>query len=140
MQDPPASRMTHNNSWLFCGALLGGLSVTLGSFGAHWLKAHLEKIHQTDNWETAVRYCLFHAIVLLIVGIAHQIESFANVRVWLSRAGWCFLFGTLLFSGCLAVLALSGIKILGAVVPIGGGLLIAGWLCMAYVGWSHKTT
>lgn len=51
-----------------------------------------------------------------------------------------FSFGTLLFSGCLAVLALSGIKILGAVVPIGGGLLIAGWLCMAYAGWSHKTT
>ena len=132
--------MTHKNLWVFCGALLGGFSVTLGSFGAHLLKTHLDRIDQTANWETAVRYCLFHAIVLLIVGIAHQIESFANVQVWLSRAGWCFLFGTLLFSGCLAVLALSGIKILGAVVPVGGSLLIAGWLCMAYAGWSHKNS
>ena len=61
-----------------------------------------------------------------------------GVMLAFAGAGWCFLVGTAIFSGCLFALALSGIKILGAVVPIGGVLLIAGWMLLAYAGW-HAT-
>ncbi|MFM8705586.1 MAG: DUF423 domain-containing protein, partial [Planctomycetia bacterium] len=56
--------------FLFSGALLGGLGVAAGSFGAHGLKALLDATGRADNWETAVRYCLFHALALLVIAVA----------------------------------------------------------------------
>ena len=114
-------------SFFLAGALLGGLGVAAGAFGAHGLKAHFEANGQAANWETAVRYCLFHAVALLVVAVAAGMPAAAPCRGLLRLAGICFTSGTLVFSGLLAVLALTGIRILGAVVPIGGVLLIAGW-------------
>jgi uncharacterized membrane protein YgdD (TMEM256/DUF423 family) len=113
--------------FLVSGGLLGGLGVAAGSFGAHGLKSLLEATGRGDNWETAVRYCLYHALVMLIVAVASALPQATQVRGLLQAAGWCFLVGTLIFSGCLAALALSGAKILGAVVPIGGVLFLLGW-------------
>ena len=114
---------------LIAGAVIGGLSVAGGAFGAHGLKTVLEASGQTGNWETAARYAMVHALALVAVGL------FATVRPaaagLLVPAAWCFILGTAIFSGCLAALALSGVRILGAVVPIGGVLLIAGWALMA---------
>ena len=121
--------------WLICGATLAGVAVAAGSFGAHALKGILEANAQAANWETAVRYCLFHAIALLIVGLALALPQPAFGRSMLTAAGLCFLVGTLVFSGCLASLALSGIKILGAIVPIGGALMLLGWACLAIAGY-----
>ena len=113
--------------WFLAGSLLGGIGVAAGAFGAHGLKAHFEANGQAANWETAVRYGLFHAVVLLVVAVASALPATAVCRRRLWVSGACFLSGTLIFSGLLAVLAFTGLKILGAVVPIGGVLLIAGW-------------
>jgi len=113
--------------WFLAGSLLGGIGVAAGAFGAHGLKAHFETNGQAANWETAVRYGLFHALVLLVVAVASALPATAVCCRRLQSAGVCFLSGTLIFSGLLAILALTGLKILGAVVPIGGVLLIAGW-------------
>ena len=113
---------------IVAGAILGGLSVAGGAFGAHGLKALLEAGGQTDNWETAFRYSLVHALALVAVGLLAAIRP---ATPGLATAAWCFLAGTVIFSGCLATLAVTGVKPLGAIVPIGGVLLIAGWARLA---------
>lgn len=116
---------------LFSGAVLGGLGVAAGSFGAHGLKAILDATGRADNWETAVRYCLYHALTILIVAVVSALPQSTPSRGLLQAAGWCFLVGTLIFSGCLAALALSGVRMLGAIVPIGGALFLVGWALLA---------
>ena len=116
---------------LTAAGLLGGAAVAAGAFGAHGLKSLLDARGQAANWETASRYALAHALALAIVGVWSQVRPAAL----LGAAGWCLLAGTMIFSGCLFVLALSGMKWLGAIVPIGGGLLIAGWALLAVAGW-----
>lgn len=113
--------------FLFSGGVLAGLGVAAGSFGAHGLKALLEATGRSDNWETAVRYCLYHALAIMVLAVASALPQTAHVRALLQAAGWCFLAGTLIFSGFLAALALSGVRILGAIVPIGGVLFLVGW-------------
>lgn len=120
---------------LVAGAGLAGIAVAAGAFGAHGLKATLAASGQAENWETACRYAMYHALALLAVGLLAALRPAAAPT--LSVAAGCFLGGTLIFSGCLAVLALSGIKILGAVVPIGGVLMIAGWALVALAAWRH---
>lgn len=124
--------------WIICGSVLGFLGVAAGSFGAHGLKVLLEANGQSANWETAVRYCLFHAIALVLVGIFAGLPQASAARGLVSTAGWSFLVGTVIFSGMLAALALSGVKILGAIVPIGGVLLLVGWACLAVAAWMSK--
>jgi uncharacterized membrane protein YgdD (TMEM256/DUF423 family) len=119
------------NFFLFTGAVLGGLGVAAGSFGAHSLKAMFDATGRADNWETAVRYCLYHALAILIVAGVSAMPQAASVRGLLHAAGWCFLLGTMIFSGFLAALALSGVRVLGAVVPIGGVLFLVGWTLLA---------
>ena len=114
---------------LFCiaGALLGFIGVAAGSFGAHGLKALLEANGQAANWETGVRYCLFHAVaVLAICGLATSNNSSVALGLLTAAAG-CFVVGVLIFSGFLSILALTGLRWLGAIVPIGGVLLLVGW-------------
>ena len=120
--------------FLTAGALLGGLAVAAGAFGAHGLKAFLEAHGQAANWETAARYALFHALATVAVGTLAAVRPAPG----LTAAGWCFLVGTAIFSGCLFALALSGVKLLGAVVPIGGALLIVGWCLLASAGWRAR--
>jgi uncharacterized membrane protein YgdD (TMEM256/DUF423 family) len=118
---------------LFCvfGALLGFIGVAAGSFGAHGLKDLLEANGHAANWETAVRYCLFHAVVLVaICSLANGSEN-GGLTTLLTVAAGCFVAGVLIFSGCLGVLALTDIRILGAIVPIGGVLLLIGWVALA---------
>ena len=126
--------------WLLSGSVLGFLGVAAGSFGAHGLKALLEANGQSANWETAVRYCLYHALVLVLVGVLAGLPQAGAARGLLSTAGWAFLLGTLVFSGFLSALALSGVKVLGAIVPIGGVLLLVGWACLAAAGWAWGTS
>lgn len=119
------------NFWIFCGALLGGIAVAAGSFGAHGLKELLEANGQSANWETGVRYAMYHALAIVAVGVITSLPTAMAARGSLAIAGWCFLLGSCIFSGFLLALALSGIRILGAIVPIGGVLLIAGWAALA---------
>ncbi|QIL75399.1 DUF423 domain-containing protein [Hymenobacter sp. HDW8] len=106
-------------------ALLGALGVGIGAFGAHGLRKMLEETGRFDTFETAVRYQFYHTLALLAVGILLAMRP--DIR-GLSLTAWLFLGGILLFSGSLYTLCFTGIIKMGAVAPIGGLLLIAGWL------------
>lgn len=120
------------------GALLGFIGVAAGSFGAHGLKDLLEANGQAANWETAVRYCLFHAVVLVAIAGLAATPGASPASGLLTVAAGCFVTGVLIFSGFLGVLALTGIRILGAIVPIGGVLLLVGWAALAAAIWRLK--
>ncbi|MDR3633954.1 MAG: DUF423 domain-containing protein [Isosphaeraceae bacterium] len=116
------------SAWLRLAAVLGGLAVALGAFGAHGLKGKLEALQTTAIYHTAVQYHFYHALALLAVGlVALQGRSGPALVI----AGWSFTVGVLIFSGTLYALALSGIKWLGAITPIGGVALIFGWVALA---------
>jgi uncharacterized membrane protein YgdD (TMEM256/DUF423 family) len=117
------------------GALVGAASVAAGAFGAHALKATLEASGQTANWETAFRYALVHAVAVVAAGLLAQQTPGQASRSLAIAAAACLLVGTGIFSGCLAALALSGMRLLGAIVPIGGTLLIIGWGLLAAAAW-----
>ncbi|MCC2546703.1 DUF423 domain-containing protein [Hymenobacter sp. BT175] len=108
-------------------ALLGGLGVGIGAFGAHGLRKMLEASGRFETFETAVRYQFYHALALLAIGILYLLRP--ELRT-LGGAAWCWLGGVLLFSGSLYLLCFTGITKLGAVAPIGGLLLIGGWICV----------
>jgi uncharacterized membrane protein YgdD (TMEM256/DUF423 family) len=112
------------------GALSAGLGVALGAFGAHALKARLTP-DMLAVWETGVRYQLVHALALLAVAWAATRWPGAAVNT----SGWLFVAGTLLFSGSLYVLSLTGVRWLGAVTPLGGAAWLAAWLCLAWGAW-----
>ena len=101
-------------------AALGFLGVGLGAFGAHALKGHFEENGNEAIWQTAVFYHLMHAIVLLVLALT----PLGLRRV----AYWCFVSGILIFSGSLYVLAVTGVAAVGALTPLGGLLLMAGWV------------
>ena len=115
---------------IVAGSLLGAISVAAGAFGAHGLKGVLEASGQSANWETASRYALVHAMALVVTGLVAALPGAAAHRLF-AAAAWCFGLGAVVFCGCLWMLAVTGIRMLGAVVPVGGGLLIAGWLLLA---------
>jgi len=131
--------------WLVLGALLGCLAVILGAFGAHGLEGALEKAvtlgtfsdaeiaKKLANWETAARYQMYHALALVGVGLLASRRCGRAINL----AGAAFTLGVFIFSGCLYTLVLTGQKWLGAIVPIGGALLIAGWICLAVAVWRH---
>ena len=106
-------------------------AVGLGAFGAHALKAKLAPDVMTV-YQTAVQYHFWHALGLLAVGILllHKPESGALVA-----AAWLLAAGIVLFSGSLYVLALTGVRGLGAVTPIGGAAFLAAWAALAWAAW-----
>jgi uncharacterized membrane protein YgdD (TMEM256/DUF423 family) len=108
------------------GALSGFLGVAAGAFGAHALRARLAP-DMLAVFETGARYQMYHAVALLAVAWAATRWPGALT----TAAGWCFVAGTVLFSGSLYGMALSGQPILGAVTPVGGVAFLAGWLCLA---------
>lgn len=106
------------------GALFGLVAVAAGAFGAHALEARLDA-RMLAVWETAAKYQFYHALALMACAwLSTQTPS-----KWARAAGWAFVAGVLIFSGSLYVMALSGIKWLGAITPLGGLTMIAGWFC-----------
>jgi uncharacterized membrane protein YgdD (TMEM256/DUF423 family) len=116
--------------FLFLGALSGFLSVAAGAFGAHALKERLSP-ELLSVWHTGATYQMFHALALVAVGILIARAP----QVALSWSGWLFVAGTVLFSGILYALALSGVRVLGAVTPLGGLCFLAGWANLAWAAW-----
>lgn len=109
---------------LAAAGILGASAVAAGAFGAHGLRDLLTP-RMLDIWETAASYQLVHALALLALGLVSSHTAALRIRLWTTC---CFLGGTLVFSGSLYLLALTGIGWLGAVTPVGGTLLIIGWL------------
>ncbi|MEL7085980.1 MAG: DUF423 domain-containing protein [Cyanobacteria bacterium P01_G01_bin.4] len=118
--------------FVLIGALMGGLSVAAGAFGAHALAAQLSE-KALSSFETGARYQMYHALGLVAVGLAIQTVGDSSL---FSATGILFIAGIIFFSGSLYVLSLTGVKILGAVAPIGGLAFMAGWVCLAIAGWS----
>lgn len=118
--DLPQNRSRMNSR--FYAALSGALAVTLGAFGAHGLKDRVSAEH-LEVWKTASQYHFVHTLAVLL-------NSEVNKKPML-LSNKLFFAGTLVFSGSLYALVLSQEKKLGAVTPIGGLLLIGGWLAMA---------
>lgn len=114
------------------GSLSGGLAVALGAFGAHILESRLPP-ERLATFDTAVQYQMYHALALLAA-------AWAGVQWQESRlpdlAGWFFLGGTILFSGSLYALSLSGVRWFGAITPLGGISFLVGWGCLAFVAGS----
>jgi uncharacterized membrane protein YgdD (TMEM256/DUF423 family) len=109
------------------GALSAFVAVAAGAFGAHGLRGALPT-DMLEVFETAARYQMYHALALLVVGWAAGRRSSGAARL----AGWLFVAGTVLFSGSLYALSLSGARWLGAVTPLGGLAFLGGWLALAW--------
>ena len=141
--------------WIATGAILAALAVVFGAFGAHGLEHRLNAVYGDEeksiaghtvpatykylqDFKTGADYNMYHALGLLALGIAagQQAEVRRSHRV----AAWCFLLGIVLFSGSLYVLVLSGMRWLVAITPIGGTLMIAGWIAFAIGATGTKHT
>ena len=112
------------------GALSAFVGVALGAFGAHGLKDRLGA-DMLATFEIGVRYQMYHAFALIAA-------AWASARLpgaLTSAAGWLFVAGTIIFSGSLYILSLTGQRWLGAITPIGGLAFLAGWLCLAAACW-----
>ena len=112
--------------WFAAGAVLSGLGVLVGAFGAHGLRDRVTA-DMLAVFETGVRYHLIHGLAVLAV--AWAAARWPNA--WIGAAGWLFAAGIVVFSGSLYILAISGVRWWGAVTPIGGVCFLAGWAALA---------
>ncbi len=143
--------MNNSRNWIVLGAVLAGLSVVLGAFGAHGLDGILQKLYggqrknmtgfdvpasfkYAQDFVTASRYQMYHALGLFLLGLVAGPHPTPCQHI----SAWCFMLGIVLFSGSLYVLAVTGITRFGMVTPIGGALLIAGWVAFA-IGAARST-
>lgn len=119
--------MSTDRIFFALGSLLAGTGVAAGAFAAHGLRDRLAP-ELLAAFETGARYQMTHALALLAV--AWAVTRWPDAR--LAPGGWLLLAGTLTFSGSLYLLALTGLRWLGAVTPVGGVLLLAGWAVLAW--------
>lgn len=115
--------------WPALSAILMGLAVTLGAFGAHGLRGRLDA-YSMDVYERAVFYHFIHALGMLITVALEKAGALPAEAA--NRVGWLLLTGILVFSGSLYALAVTGIRTLGAITPIGGVAFIGAWLYLAW--------
>jgi uncharacterized membrane protein YgdD (TMEM256/DUF423 family) len=116
-------------NWSAVAAILLGLAVAFGAFGAHGLKGRLDD-YSMGVYEKAVLYHFFHALGLLLVSILPRLGALSqSAGTWVCSL---LLAGILLFSGSLYILALSGVRALGAVTPLGGLAFLAAWFLLAF--------
>lgn len=119
------------HTWIAVGALSGAVTVALGAWGAHGL----QKIVPPEDvaiWNTAVHYQGLQATALVLFGLSQQL------RPRRCLGGWGLLAGSVVFSGSLYALVLSGLRWLGAITPVGGVLMILGWLAFAWSAWRSR--
>jgi len=137
--------MRSGRTWLCIGAVMAGLAVIIGAFGAHgadqffaekYASAEAKTIagfevpaswKRLEDFKTGAEYQMYHALGLVAVGLLLMFRPHGSLQV----AGWSFLLGTVLFSGSLYVLSLTGETLWGAVAPFGGTAFIVGWFALA---------
>lgn len=115
-----------HRTFVMIGALAGVVGVALGAFGAHGLRNRLSA-DMLAVFETGVRYQMYHALALLALGALAPTFGGRLTTV----AGWAFTAGIVIFSGSLYLLALTDIRTLGAITPLGGVAFLVGWACLA---------
>ncbi len=127
----PTLPVTSERTFLVAGSLLALVGVAAGAFGAHWLEGYVEP-DLLSSFETGSRYQMYHALALFAVAwVASRWRQ--RAAAW---AGWAFVVGTVLFSGSLYLMALTGQRWLGAVTPLGGVGFLSGWALLAWAAWS----
>ena len=114
-------------NWFATGAILSGVGVALGAFGAHGLKTRVAP-ELLIVFETGVRYHMYHALGLLAVGWAMSRNPLPSINI----AGVLFVAGIVLFSGSLYMMTFTGFRWLGAITPLGGLAFIVGWVLLAW--------
>lgn len=116
-------------NWTATGAVLMALAVGLGAFGAHGLRTRLDT-YSMSVYEKAVFYHFVHALgILAVAALARTGAITASAQAIVS---WLLFAGIVIFSGSLYALAISGVRLLGAITPIGGLAFIAAWALLAY--------
>src|SRR5262245_12562203 len=115
------------------GALSGFVAVAAGAFGAHALRERLTA-NALDTFQTGAHYQIYHALALVGVGILLGRFS-VDGSTWLTASGWLFVAGTILFSGSLYLLAMTDVRWLGAITPLGGVAFLLGWLALTVGIW-----
>lgn len=110
------------------GAICTALAIAFGAFGAHGLKEIVSE-HMLQNFETGVRYQMYSALGLMLIALA---SKHMQDHKKLAQGSILILIGMIIFSGSLYVMALTGVTMLGAITPIGGVLLIAGWVFVVW--------
>lgn len=115
-----------DSHWVFVGAVLGFVGVSMGAFGAHALEDILTE-HYRTVYDTASKYALVHAVMMCGLGLVSD-------RAVPRLCFWAFLVGVCIFSGSLWLLSITEVKWLGAITPIGGVLLLVGWGRLAWWG------
>ena len=124
---------------LIAAGILGALGIAIGAFGAHSLPNILKDLPEPDllkrkEWlETGVKYHMYHVAALVAISLAGERSG------RFSSAGLAWIVGILIFSGCLYTMSLTGIKILGAIVPIGGVSFIVGWVLLTVSAFRNAT-
>lgn len=118
-------------NWIGIASVNLALAVAFGAFGAHGLKS-IATVEQLGWWQTATQYFFFHAIGLLIIGILIKYFSYTKTPAYLLQIG------IFIFSGSLYSMTLGAPRWLGAITPIGGTLLIIGWLWLAFASFKLK--
>ncbi len=116
---------------LLVGSVSGFLAVALGAFGAHILKAKISGEMMTI-FETGLKYHLFHTLVILVTV---SLIKFFPPTPYFFWAGWLFVAGIVIFSGSLYLLSITGVRILGAITPLGGLAFLAGWVLLFIGTW-----
>jgi uncharacterized membrane protein YgdD (TMEM256/DUF423 family) len=124
--------MNQAQRFVLLGSISAFLAVAAGAFGAHALKTRLTPDHLAA-FETAARYQMYHAFALFVSASLTQ-------RGWrlAPPAGWLFVLGTVLFSGSLYLMALTGTSRFGIITPFGGLCFLAGWLCLIICAWPRR--
>ncbi len=117
------------------GALFLFLAVALGAFGAHALRARLEPT-QLAVYQTGIQYHLIHGLAIIIVGVIALARQATGSSSLLTTSGVLFAVGIILFSGSLYLLAMTGIRKLGAITPFGGLFFLAGWITLLIASFS----
>jgi uncharacterized membrane protein YgdD (TMEM256/DUF423 family) len=130
--------MMNATFWLRTGAIWGFLAVAMGAFGAHGLQARFQSLGELPgglaterlqaNFHTAAQYHMYCALAILAVGL---LAATGRGGAALQVSGWSFLLGSLIFSGSLYILSTTGLRWLGAMTPIGGALMLIGWVALA---------
>ncbi len=119
---------------ILSGTLFTFFAILLGAFGAHGLKSVITDAHLMEDFHLAAQYQFYHGLALLSLGIWAETNSERNVR----NIAIAFYFGIAFFSGSLYLLALTGLRGLGAITPFGGLSFMLGWLLWAHKIWREK--
>ena len=131
--------------WLRTGAIWGFLAVSMGAFGAHGLQGRFQSLGELSSgrtaeyfearFHTAAQYHMYCALAILAVGL---LAATGRTGTALQTSGWSFLLGSLVFSGSLYILSTTGLRWLGAITPIGGVLMLIGWIALAVAAGSSS--